>query len=108
MADLEKIANGVTSTVVSRGTIVILPFLLMIIGYFVTGKLDDIKQTQSKFWSVSSEISKTLNDVRTSIATSNEAFVAHKAADELFEQIVKASEADHESRLRLIEQTKRP
>ena len=106
MADLEKIANGVTSTVVSRGTIVIMPFLMVIIGYFVTGKLDDIKQTQSRFWTATSEIVKTLNDVKTNIATSNEAFIAHKTADELFEQIVKASQADHESRLRLIEQTK--
>ena len=106
MADLDKLANSTASTAISRITIVILPFLITIIAYFVTGKLDDIKETQGKFWTVTAAINQSLNDIKTSAATSNEAFIAHKAADAIFEQFVKESEADHEARLRLIEQNK--
>ena len=111
MADLDKIANSTASVVSTRMIIIALPFLMGLIGYLASGKLDDIKEankeikdTQRQFWQAVGTINGNLNEIKTTVATTNANFDSHKREDNQFDDTVKAAIQDHENRLRMISQ----
>lgn len=104
MADLDKIANSTASVVTSRLTIMAIPALVAIIGWFASSKLDEIKQTQKQFWEIAGSMNKNLGDIKTSQATVIANFESHKREDDSFELTVKAAIQDHENRIRMIAQ----
>ena len=104
MADLDKLANSTASVVTSRLTIMILPILMALIGWFASNKLDEIKETQGKFWQIVASMNSTLADIKTSSATTVANFESHRREDDSFELTVKAAIQDHENRIRLLAQ----
>lgn len=104
MADLDKLANSTASVVSTRLIVIALPFLMAIIGWLASSKLDDIKAAQSEFWKIAGAHTASLNEIKTSQAVSNANFAAHLQSDNDFDNTVKAAIQDHENRLRMIAQ----
>ena len=104
MADLDRIANSTASVVSTRLVILVLPVLMMIIGWFASGKLDEIKDTQSKFWQTVGTMNNNIGEIKTTVATTNANFNSHTREDDQFENTVKAAIQDHENRLRMLSQ----
>ena len=111
MADLDRIANSTATVVSTRLVIIALPFLIGLIGYFASGKLDDLKEatkevkdTQRQFWTAVGTLNNNISEIKTTVATTNANFSSHTREDDAFESTVKAAIQDHENRLRLISQ----
>ena len=102
MPDINAIANSTASTVVSRITIVILPFLVAIIGWFAINLLTEIKETQGKFWGVIGTLNTNLSEIKTNQAVTSANFAAHLANDADFDNLTRETLKDHESRLRML------
>ena len=108
MADLDRLANSTASTVTTRLVIIIIPVLMAIIGYLASSKLDEIKETQGKFWGAVSTINSNLGDIKTNQATVTTALQSHTREDDLFETTVKGAILDHETRIRTLERPPLP
>ena len=105
--DLNGIANSTASTVVSRLTIMALPFLIGIIGWFSINSLTELKENQGKFWGAIAKVDGNLNEIKTNVAVGNSQFSAHVHDDDVFKESVKSTLTDHETRLRLVGQPPR-
>ena len=111
MADIDKLANSTASVVSTRLTVLALPILLAVLGWFASTKLDDIKEAQKetkdaqgKFWQTLGAMNNNIADIKTSQATTSANFESHRREDDSFELTVKAAIQDHENRIRLIAQ----
>ena len=103
MADLDKIANSTASVVTTRLTIMVLPIMMGLIGWFITDKLATIGESQKGMWTYIGKADEKLNEIKTSVAVGNASFVSHKSEDDNFDATVKAAIADHENRIRLLQ-----
>ena len=107
MADIEKLVHSVPAVVIYRLSVMILPFLLAALGWLSIDLLSGIKENQTRIWTTfgasTQNITQTLSEIKSDLKVSNAQFNAHVQSDDRIDSDIKASLADHEQRIRLLQ-----